>query len=75
MKAEKVPYIDDIEISLREGNMVIPLPEGASYLGFVFSSAPDPDTVEQSLRKAHSELNPVIAPLWPVVEDKKEASA
>ena len=75
MKAEKVPYIDDIEISLREGHQVLPLPEGASYLGFVFSSAPDPDTVEQSLRKAYSELNPVIAPLWPVIEGKKEASA
>jgi biotin carboxylase len=75
MKAEKVPFIDDIEISLREGHHVLPLPEGASYLGFVFSSAPDPDTVEQSLRKAYSELNPVIAPLWPVLQDKKEASA
>ena len=75
MKAEKIPYIDDIEISLREGYKVYPLPEGASYLGFVFSSAPDANTVERALREANRELNPVIAPFWPVFDGKKEASA
>lgn len=75
MKAEKVPYIDDIEISLREGNHVTPLPEGASYLGFIFSTAPDSDKVEQALRDAHALLNPVIAPFWPISVGKKEASA
>ena len=75
MKAEKIPYIDDIEISLREGYKVYPLPEGASYLGFVFSSAPDADTVERALRNANRQLKPVIAPFWPVVDGKKEASS
>ena len=75
MKAEKIPYIDDIEISLREGYKVYPLPEGASYLGFVFSSASDADTVEHALRDANRQLKPVIAPFWPVVDGKKEASA
>ncbi len=72
MKADKLTFIDDIEISLREGHHVLPLPEGASYLGFVFSSAPDADQVEQALREANSLLNPVIAPLWPILEDKKK---
>jgi len=75
MKAEKVPYIDDIEISLREGNQITPLPEGASYLGFIFSTAPDSDKVEQALRDAYNLLNPVIVPFWPIIEGKKEASA
>jgi biotin carboxylase len=75
MKAERMPYIDDIEISLREGYHVTPLPEGASYLGFIFSSAPDSDKVEQALRDAHALLKPVIAPFWPVSAGKKEASA
>jgi len=74
MRAEKVPYIDDIEISLREGYRVSPLPEGTSYLGFVFSTAPDSDKVEQALRDAYALLNPVIAPYWPVSMSKKEAS-
>jgi hypothetical protein len=71
MKAEKVPYIDEIEISLREGCQVTPLPEGASYLGFVFSTAPDSNKVEQALRDAHALIKPVISPLWPVIEGKK----
>ncbi|MEA1888175.1 MAG: ATP-grasp domain-containing protein [Pseudomonadota bacterium] len=75
MKAEKVKYIDGVEISLREGYHVTPLPEGASYLGFIFSSAPDSDKVEQALRDAHAVLNPVVAPFWPVTAGKKEASA
>ncbi|MEA1889943.1 MAG: hypothetical protein U9N50_09220, partial [Pseudomonadota bacterium] len=75
MKAEKVKYIDGVEISLREGYHVTPLPEGASYLGFIFSSAPDSDKVEKALRGAHAVLNPVVAPYWPVASGKKEASA
>ena len=75
MKAEKIPYIDDIEISLREGYKVYPLPEGASYLGFVFSTAPDADIVEDALRDADRQINPVISPFWPVLDGKKEASA
>jgi len=74
MMAEKVPYIDEIEISLREGHRVSPLPEGASYLGFIFSTAPDSDKVEQALRDAYSLLNPVIVPFWPINDGKKEAS-
>ena len=75
LNAEKIPYIDDIEISLREGYKVYPLPEGASYLGFVFSTAPDADTVEDALRDADRQINAVIAPFWPVLDGKKEASA
>ncbi len=75
LNAEKIPYIDDIEISLREGYKVYPLPEGASYLGFVFSTAPDADTVEDALRDADRQINSVIAPFWPVLDGKKEASA
>ena len=75
MKAEQVPFIDEIEISLREGHKVYPLPEGASYLGFVFASAPEANVVEQALRDASMLLNPVIAPFWPVLNGKKEASA
>ncbi len=71
MQAEKVPYIDNIEISLREGHHVKPLPEGNSYLGFIFASAPDADEVEKALRSANDLLKPVIAPYWPVSNGKK----
>jgi biotin carboxylase len=62
MKAQKIPFIEDIEISIREGNELTPLPEGSSYLGFIFARAPDAQQVEQALRDAHACLNFVTAP-------------
>lgn len=62
MKALKVPFIEDLEISVREGYELVPLPEGASYLGFIFARAPTPEQAEQALREAHACLNIVLAP-------------
>ena len=42
----------------------VPLPEGGSYLGFIFAHAPSPAQTEAALREAHSKLNIVVAPLW-----------
>ncbi len=64
LAARRVPYVEDVEISVREGYELIPLPEGASYLGFVFARASSPTLVETSLRQAHAELNVVTAPVW-----------
>ena len=61
-KAKKVPHIMDIGISVREGYEVVPLPEGSSYLGFIFAKAPTAELVEVALRKAHMCLKIVIAP-------------
>jgi len=66
LKAEKVEFIDEIQITIREGNRLAALPEGSSYLGFVFASGPDARRVESALREAHDHLNVVIAPFWPV---------
>jgi biotin carboxylase len=62
--ARKVEYIRDVEIYVREGYELIPLPEGAAYLGFIFAQADGPDQVEAALREAHAELNFVTAPIW-----------
>ena len=40
----------------------MPLPEGASYLGFVFARAQSPDAVEAALRAAGSVIEAVVAP-------------
>lgn len=64
LAAQRVPYIEDIEISVREGYELVPLPEGASYLGFMFARAPTAELAEQALRAAHACLNIVIAPVW-----------
>ncbi|MFQ5380569.1 MAG: ATP-grasp domain-containing protein [Dehalococcoidia bacterium] len=54
--ARAIPFIESIDVPVRKGSRVIPLPEGGDYLGFIFSSGPDPDTVETALRDAHSRL-------------------
>ena len=61
--ARAVPYVDDVLISLRDGYELVPLPEGASYLGFIFAHAPSPEQAEAALREAHARLNIVVAPL------------
>ena len=62
--AAEVPYIEEVVIQVREGYELVPLPEGSSYLGFIFCRAPDPQSAEAALRRAHAELNVVIAPRW-----------
>lgn len=66
LAAQQIPGIDDLMIAVREGYELTPLPEGGSYLGFVFAHADTPDEVESALRKAHDCLNIVIAPTLPV---------
>ena len=64
MQASNVPYIEELSIMPRTGYELIPLPEGASYLGFIFARAPTSALVENALREAHKALNIVIAPRW-----------
>ena len=66
LSAARLPHIDDVQITIREGSRLLALPEGSSYLGFVFASAEDPHTVEAALREAHEMLDIIIAPFWPV---------
>jgi hypothetical protein len=56
-EALAVPLITGVEITAKLNNQIIPLPEGASYLGFIFARGETPDEVEQALRKAHTCLH------------------
>lgn len=51
-----VPAIEAIEIAIRLGQHVVPLPEGGEYLGFIFARADEPAAVEHALREAHRRL-------------------
>jgi hypothetical protein len=51
-----VDGIEDIRITAKPDTVLVPLPEGRSYLGFIFASGPSPDDVEGSLRAAHARL-------------------
>lgn len=59
-EARAVPGITALEVSIRPGGAVRPLPEGDRYLGFLFARGRTPDAVEEALRTAHAHLQVVI---------------
>jgi biotin carboxylase len=60
-EAEEVPGIEEIRLTMPVGQELIPLPEGARYLGFILARGETPDDVEASLREAHRRLKFIIA--------------
>jgi biotin carboxylase len=61
-EAEKVPGIEEIRLTVPLGQEVVPPPEGARYLGFIFARGETPARVEASLREAHRRLEIIITP-------------
>ncbi|MEO1766214.1 ATP-grasp domain-containing protein [Thiobacter aerophilum] len=61
-KAAAVPGITDIQITVEAGTLLKPVPEGASYLGFIFARAADATAAETALRAAHAQLALRIRP-------------
>lgn len=66
LAAQRVRHVEALEISVREGYELVPLPEGASYLGFIFARAPTPGQAEEALRRAHAHLRVVTVPILDV---------
>nr|MBA3531889.1 ATP-grasp domain-containing protein [Ardenticatenales bacterium] len=56
-EAARVPGITGIEISAPLHYPLVPLPEGESYLGFLFARAESPASAEAALREAHGVLH------------------
>jgi hypothetical protein len=54
--ARSTPDVVDVKITARPDAKLVPLPEGKSYLGFIFARAASAAAVEQALRTAHSRL-------------------
>ena len=71
LAAEKIPYIEEVVIHVREGYELVPLPEGSSYLGFIFARAPSAAQAEAALRAAHACLHVVVMPLWKGVREQE----
>jgi biotin carboxylase len=65
--ARALPGIDGVEIAVQPGEAVRALPEGSSYLGFIFAHGDSPEEVESALRRAHAELRFDLKPLLRVV--------
>lgn len=60
--AQAIPLIENVEITAPLNYPLVPLPEGESYLGFIFARGSTPAAVEAALRQAHSQLHFDIAP-------------
>lgn len=54
--AEEVPGIESVKITAKLNYPLVPLPEGDSYLGFIFARGETPARVEAALREAHRKL-------------------
>lgn len=64
--AAEVPYIGDIQITAKPDQQLQALPEGASYLGFIFARAATARDAEAALRHAHGRLRFTIDPPLPM---------
>ena len=62
MAASRIPGIREVSVTVREGYELTPLPEGGTYLGFVFALGDDPAGVEESLRRAREAIRVIVAP-------------
>jgi biotin carboxylase len=66
-QARRIPNVAGVEITAKERQKLEALPEGASYLGFIFARADAPEEAERALRQAHQCLRPRIVRALPVV--------
>ncbi|MCG8422424.1 MAG: ATP-grasp domain-containing protein [Proteobacteria bacterium] len=57
-----LPGVCDIAITARPGDLVVPLPEGHTYMGFVFARGDDSAGVTEVLRRADEQITFDIAP-------------
>ncbi len=64
--ATAVPDVEEVRITAKIDQMLEPLPEAASYLGFIFARALDSLAVLGALRHAHASLHFEIASPIPV---------
>lgn len=60
--ARRVANIEKVDIIIREGNELIPLPEGNQYPGYIFARADTPGEVINALRESYSKIRFVTAP-------------
>ncbi len=66
LEANKVKYIDNIDIIIGPGHELVPLPEGNQYLGYIFASADTTKQVTAAIREAYAKLEFVTAPVFKI---------
>jgi hypothetical protein len=59
-EARAVTGVDEVRITAKPDSLLIPLPEGRSYLGFIFAHGETPSDAERAVREAHAHLRFLI---------------
>jgi biotin carboxylase len=54
--ARRITGVDDVIVTAKPDSTLVPLPEGRSYLGFIFATGESAGFVEDALRAAHGSL-------------------
>ncbi len=66
LEANRIEHIDKIDIIIREGHELIPLPEGNQYLGYIFASAETSELATTAIREAYQQLRFITAPVFKI---------
>jgi hypothetical protein len=66
-EAQEITGVEEVIITAKPSQKLVPLPEGSSYLGFIFARGQSPEFVEDVLRRAHEKLQFVITPELPII--------
>jgi len=61
------PGNTEVIITAKQGQKIVPLPEGKSYLGFIFARSNTPAEAEEALRRAHEKLEFELLGALPVI--------
>jgi biotin carboxylase len=67
-EAKAVTGIEDVQITAKLNYPLVPLPEGESYLGFIFARSRTSQQVEAALRAAHSYLRFDVSPIFQLLQ-------
>jgi biotin carboxylase len=54
--ARSISDVQEVRITAKRDQLLEPLPEAGSYLGFIFSRAGTPEAAERAVRDAHAQL-------------------
>ena len=68
-RAREIPHVEDVRITAKPDQLLEPLPEGDSYLGFIFARGETPEEVVAGLRAAHRRLTFRIEPEIKVIRE------
>ena len=61
-EAHGIDGVEEVTLTAKRKEILVPLPEGSGYLGFIFARGSSPERTEETLRKAHRALQFTITP-------------